>query len=302
MDRLTYMEAFVRVVDAGGFSAAARSWGRSTAAVSKSIRALEAHLGVELLRRSTRAIHLTDAGHQYHARCVELLEAVDALESNLRQEHRAPRGVLRLTAPPGLMDRKHDAILTGFRRRYPEVRVDLRLTHRMVDMIEEGLDLAIRVTTPPDSSLIARRLAPAPMVLAASPDYLKREGRPSSPLDLRNMDCLVDTNFRDGAKWRFERSGRIETVEVDGPFRVDSPILVEALCRAGHGLALLPEFVARPGLAEGALVPLDIGRPAFDWSVYAVFPQRRLLSARVRVFVEHLAEVLAEDPPVQDAR
>lgn len=294
VDRLTNMEAFVRVVDAGSFRAAARQWRRSTAVVSKYVAALEAHLGVELMRRSTRALRLTEAGHAYYAECRALLGAVEAMEADVRDEHVAPKGWLRVTAPPGFVHRHYDLVLTDFMARYPSIKLDLQLTHRMVDLVEQGFDVAIRVTAPVDSSLVARRLGPAPLVLVAAPAYLERAGLPVSAADLAGHACLVDSNFRDGARWRFETQDGLQTVQVDGPVRVDSPLIVERLARDGRGLGLTPAFVAAEGLASGALVEVDVGRPAFDWSMFAVYPRRRFVSGRVRAFVDHLAEGLAE--------
>lgn len=293
MDRLTSMEAFVRVVDAGSFTAAARRWGRSKAVVSKYVAALEEHLGVPLLRRTTRSLSLTDAGRGYHARCVDLLGELEAVEAGLRSDHVEPRGLLRVTAPPGFMDRYARLMTTAFVERYPEITMDLLLTHRMVDLVEEGIDVALRVTVPRDSSLVARRLGPAPLVAVASPAYLARRGAPRTPGDLRAHACLVDTNFRDRGRWRF----RGETVEVDGPFRVNSPTVVRDLAAAGHGVAVVPAFVAAAHLDDGRLVEVLAGELAFDWAVYAVYPRRRYLARRVRVFIDHLAAALESDAP-----
>jgi len=287
------MEAFVRVVDAGSFTAAARRWGRSKAVVSKYVAALEEHLGVPLLRRTTRSLSLTDAGRGYHARCVDLLGELEAVEAGLRSDHVEPRGLLRVTAPPGFMDRYARLMTTAFVERYPEITMDLLLTHRMVDLVEEGIDVALRVTVPRDSSLVARRLGPAPLVAVASPAYLARRGAPRTPGDLRAHACLVDTNFRDRGRWRF----RGETVEVDGPFRVNSPTVVRDLAAAGHGVAVVPAFVAAAHLDDGRLVEVLAGELAFDWAVYAVYPRRRYLARRVRVFIDHLAAALESDAP-----
>ncbi|MCA9552994.1 MAG: LysR family transcriptional regulator [Myxococcales bacterium] len=293
MDRLTNMEAFVRVVDAGSFSGAARGWGCSKAAVSKYVAGLEAHLGVELLRRTTRALHLTDAGRSYYARCAALLQEVAALEGDLEAGHRAPQGVLRVTAPPSFVDQYRALVLSDFRARYPGIRMDLHLTHRMVDLVEEGFDVAIRVTAPRDSSLVARRLAPAPLVVVAAPAYLQAAGTPRTAAALKDHACLVDTNFRGGARWRFSRGGKVSQVDVEGPFRVNSPVVVCHLAEAGHGVAIVPEYVASEALADGRLVEVPVGKPAFSWSMYAVYPRRRFVSGRVRAFVDHLAAGLA---------
>ena len=297
MDRLLTMEAFVRVVDAGSFSAAARQWGRSKAVVSKYVNALEDHLGVQLLRRTTRSLSLTEAGRAYRERCVEVLGEIEALEVSLREGIAAPRGPLRITAPPGFASHYLEVMTTDFIARFPEVTLDLDLTHRMVDLVEENIDVAIRVTDPRDSSLVARRIAPAPILAVASPDYLRRRGTPKKPADLRDHDCIVDTNFRDQQRWRFRSSGsggKTETVSVDGPLRVNHPDAVREMAAAGHGVALVPDFVAREALEAGRLREVLRGRVAFQWSILAVYPRRKYLPARVRAYVDHLLAHMAE--------
>ncbi|MFT7622959.1 MAG: DNA-binding transcriptional LysR family regulator [Myxococcota bacterium] len=294
-DRLTQMEAFVRVVDAGGFSAAARTWGRSKAVVSKYVAQLEGRLGVALLRRTTRSLSVTDAGRAYRLHCVQLLDEVEAVEATLREEHVALSGSLRFTAPPALAERYGRILTTDFLAKHPGMTIELDLTHRMVDLVEEGLDLAIRVTEPTDSSLVARRLAPAPVILVASTEYLQRRGTPLTPTDLSEHDCLVDTNFRNAGRWRFRADSGTETVDVTGPVRVNSPTITHDLALAGMGVAAVPEFVAAAALRDGRLVEILAGSLAFNWAIYALFPRRRYLPGRVRAFIEHLAEAL--QPP-----
>ena len=156
------------------------------------------------------------------------------------------------------------------------------------------MDVAIRVTDPEDSSLVARRLAPAPLVAVASPDYLRRRGTPTRPQQLLTHDCLVDTNFRHGGRWRFREHGRRRVVEVDGPIRVNSPAAIRQLAIAHQGVALVAEFIVRDALEAGSLVEVLPGTLDYAWSIYAVYPRRRYLPARVRVFVDHLAQVLAK--------
>jgi len=298
MDRLLAMEAFVRVVDAGSFSAAARNWGRSKAVVSKYISALEDHLGVELLRRTTRSLSLTEAGRAYRERCAGVLGEIEALEVSLREGVAAPRGNLRITAPPGFASHYLDVMTTDFIARFPDVTLDLDLTHRMVDLVEENIDVAIRVTDPRDSSLVARRIAPAPILAVAAPSYLRRRGTPKAPTDLSDHDCLVDTNFRDQQRWRFqtghEGRAKTETITVSGPLRVNNPDAVREMAEAGLGIGLVPHFVASDALQAGRLREVLKGRVAFHWSILAVYPRRRYLPLRVRAYTDHLAGALAE--------
>jgi DNA-binding transcriptional LysR family regulator len=297
MDRLLTMEAFLRVVDAGSFTAAARQWGRSKAVVSKYVNALEDHLGVELLRRTTRSLSLTEAGRAYRERCADVLGEIQSLEASVRQDVAAPRGPLRITAPPGFASHYLDVMTKDFLARFPEVTLDLDLTHRMVDLIEDNIDVAIRVTTPRDSSLVARRIAPAPIIAVAAPSYLRQRGTPKKPADLREHDCIVDTNFRDQQRWRFRSrrsGGKTETVSVNGPLRVNHPDAVREMAEAGLGVALVPDFVAREGLEAGRLCEVLRGRVAFEWSIFAVYPRRKYLPVRVRAYVEHLLAHMGE--------
>ena len=286
------MEAFVRVVDAGSFSTAARQWGRSKAVVSKYITALESHLGVQLIQRTTRSLSLTEAGRAYRERCTDVLGEIQALEASLREAVAAPRGPLRITAPPGFASHYLDVMTKDFLARFPEVTLDLDLTHRMVDLVEENIDLAIRVTDPRDSSLVARRIAPAPIIAVAAPSYLRRRGTPKNPADLRDHDCLVDTNFREQQRWRFRTrdKSKTETVTVHGSLRVNNPDAVRDMAEAGLGIALVPKFVASQSLRAGTLREVLKGRVAFDWSILAVYPRRRYLPLRVRAYVDHLVE------------
>lgn len=291
MDRLTNMEAFVRVVEAGSFSRAAQRWGRSKAVVSKYVSMLEEYLDIELLRRSTRSLSLTQAGELYYRRCLALLDELTDLEASLHSEHISPRGRLRITAPPGLMSQYKLPLMTEFRERYPDISMEFTLTHRMVDLVEEGFDVAIRITEPKDSSLVVRKLAPAPLVVAASPAYLQEHGTPEHPQDLRDHACLIDTNFREHSKWRFQRNGKTEVVQVSGPFEVNSPIVVRDLALQAQGIALLPAFVAKDALQQGKLVTLLEGQIALQWSIVAMYPRRRFLSGRVRAYIDYLVEV-----------
>jgi len=299
MDRLLAMEAFVRVVDAGSFTAAARHWGRSKAVVSKYVNTLEDHLGVQLLRRTTRSLSLTEAGRAYRERCVDVLGEIQALEASLLEGVAAPRGPLRVTAPPGLASHYLDVMTRDFIARFPDVTIDLDLTHRMVDLVEESIDVAIRVTDPRDSSLVARRIAPAPIVAVAAPSYLRRRGTPAMPADLRDHDCLVDTNFRDQQRWRFRTNGKTETVTVDGPLRMNNPDAIRDLAIAGLGIALVPEFVATEALRAGSLLEVLRDAVALRWSILAVYPRRRYLPLRVRAYVDHLVERMGHGSEVE---
>jgi DNA-binding transcriptional LysR family regulator len=239
-------------------------------------------------------LSLTEAGRAYRERCADVLGELEALEASVREGVVAPRGLLRITAPPGLASHCLDVITKDFLARFPEVTIDLDLTHRMVDLVEENIDVAIRVTDLGDSSLVARRIAPVPIIAVAAPSYLRRRGMPRKPADLREHDCLVDTNFRDQQRWRFVTGDKSETVTVHGPLRVNSPDAVREMAEAGLGIGLVPEFVARDALRAKSLCEVLKGAVAFRWSIFAVYPRRRFLPLRVRVYVDHLVERMGE--------
>lgn len=290
MDRITLMEAFVQVVDAGSFSVAARQSGRSKAVISKYITQLETHLGVALLLRTTRALSLTAAGQRYYERCLAVLAEVEALEASVQDAHAGAQGKLRISAPPEFAARYLALMTTEFLAQHPKVTLDLDLTHRRVDLVEEGIDVAIRVTQPPDSALVVRRLGAASVIAVASPEYLEAHGHPVHPRDLVDHACLVDTNFRDQHRWHFRVQGASVTVPVTGPIRVNSPRVVRDLALAHQGIALVTRILLGPELASGRLVEVLPGLVALDWAVYAVFPRRRYVPGRVRAFVDHLAQ------------
>lgn len=286
------MQTFVRVVDSGSFSAAARVANRSKARVSQAISALEADLGITLLHRTTRSLRLTEAGTRYHKSCVELLAAVEATESQLRSGRDALEGTLRVSAPPGLASRYLHQLTAGFVANHPGVRIDLDLTHRMVDLVEEGVDVAIRVTEPQDSSLVAQKLMRAPIVLVGAPSYLESNGTPRSPEALKDHECLVDSNFRDQQRWRFQVGKKAVTVAVTGSLRVNSSEAIRRLAVAGHGIALCPRFMVEDDLRQGKLSELLVNTVALDWAVYAIYPRRTYLPERVRAYVAHMRQAL----------
>ncbi|MCB9742922.1 MAG: LysR family transcriptional regulator [Alphaproteobacteria bacterium] len=294
MDKLQSMEAFVRVVDAGSFTEAARRWGRSKASVSQSLSQLEEHLGVRLLRRTTRRMSLTEAGRAHLEVCRQVLSLVDESEQQLHAEHAAPRGVLRVTAPPGVLSVRREALITDFIARYPALQLELLVTHRMLDLVEERVDVAIRLTQPEDSALIAQRLAPAPLSLVAAPAWLAKRPPITHPSQLADLPCICDTNFRFHPRWPFRVNGERVEVEVSGPVRADNPLLVKGLVADGLGVGLVPRMLLERDLAEGRLVELLPGAVDAGWSVWAVTHQRRRRPERARVFIEHLKRALAQ--------
>ena len=291
MDTLTRMRAFLDVVEAEGFSAAARRKGRSKALLSKYVRELEDELGALLLNRTTRQFSLTEAGHTYYRRASEIVREVDSLADVVRDSAGEPRGRIKLSAPRSLADSEVGVSLIDFARAHPGIVLDIRLDDRFVDLVEEGFDLAIRVTRLENSSLIARRLAPFTLRLCAAPELIERAGTPARPQDLAALPCLVDTNGRWLANWPFREppSGETFSVAVSGPIEVNSPLAARMAAEAGLGFAILPDFVAAPALQSGRLVSVLSEWLPLGGGIFAVYPHRRYLPAKVRALVDFLA-------------
>lgn len=291
MDTLTRMRAFVDVVEAEGFSAAARKIGRSKALLSKYVRELEDELGALLLNRTTRQFSLTEAGHTYYKRAIEIIRDIDSLADAVHQSSGNVKGRIKLSAPRTFADAPIGQSLVDFLKEYPDIILDVQLDDRFVDLVEEGFDLAIRITRLNDSSLIARRLAPFSVVLCASPEAIERYGEPKEPQDLSRVPCIIDTNVRWRANWSFAgHDGELISVPVSGPIEANSPLTVRGAALAGLGFAIIPDFVIAPDIKAGRLVPLLKDRLRDGAGIYAVYPHRRYLPAKVRVFVDFLAQ------------
>ncbi|AZO13297.1 LysR family transcriptional regulator [Mesorhizobium sp. M2A.F.Ca.ET.043.05.1.1] len=289
MDTLTRMRAFIDVVEAEGFSAAARKIGRSKALLSKYVRELEDELGALLLNRTTRQFSLTEAGHTYYQRASEIVREVDSLAEAVRQSSGDVRGRIKLSAARTFADAPIGQSLIDFTRQHPDIVLDIHLDDRFVDLVEEGFDLAVRISRLENSSLIARRLAPFSVRLCASPELIAKHGAPTRPQDLANLPCIVDTNGRSLANWRFKGEGEESiSVAVSGPIEVNSPIVARAAALSGLGFAMLPDFIAAPDVASGKLVTALDDRLLSGTGIFAVYPHRRYLPAKVRVFVDFL--------------
>ncbi|MGB1025882.1 MAG: LysR substrate-binding domain-containing protein, partial [Rhodospirillaceae bacterium] len=300
MDRLDSMRAFEAVAREGSFTGAARRLGWSTRLVSKYVAALEARLGVQLFHRTTRSVALTDAGRAYVERCRSLLDQVEELEAAVQDHHAALSGSIRMTAPTGFGSTRLPDALADFMATHERVEIDLRLTDRQVSLVEEGFDLAIRISQLQDSALMARKLADMPLVVCAAPRYLEAKGRPDHPQDLAGHACLVDGNQQDGgALWSFwprqegkasatNRPEQAETVRVAGRFRANAPAAVVRMAMAGRGITRSPFYAVQDALEAGQLEALLPGYCSKVLGVYAIYPPDRHLSARIRALIDHL--------------
>jgi DNA-binding transcriptional LysR family regulator len=295
MDRFDEINAFAAVADARSFTQGARRLGVSSAQVSKLVAKLENRLGARLLNRTTRDVSLTDTGRAYLERARVLLEDFDALETSVRDET-GPKGLLRVSAPMSFGANQLTPALLDFASAYPEVSLDVSSTDRMINLVEEGFDVAVRIGHLSDSSLIARKLAPVRLVTCASPDYLQAAGAPATPQDLARHESIIDTNAADPLIWRFARDNHQHDVRVHGRLRFAGADACVAAARRSLGITRSPAFAAAQDLREGRLVPLLCAYEPEQIFVHAVYPHGRHLAAKVRAFVDFLAKRYAGEP------
>ncbi|MGP9823567.1 LysR family transcriptional regulator [Ectopseudomonas khazarica] len=295
MDRLTALAVFRQVVERGSFAAAARHLKLSAAAVSKNIGELEAHLAVRLLNRTTRSMSLTEAGQRYYEQVARILDDLQQADSSLGELQATPSGTLRVSAPMSFSLVCLADAIPRFLARYPELTLDLQLDDRRVDMIAEGFDLAVRGSDRlEDSSLIARPLLTLRHVLCAAPQYLRRHGTPQVPEDLQALECVQFSLSGHAREWVFQRGEQVRRLEVCGRYSVNSSLALCAALRAGHGISLVPEIYVRDDLAQGRLQPLLEDWQMMQTQLYAIYPSRRQLQAKVRVFIDFLLEELGQ--------
>lgn len=294
MDTLSRMAAFVAVIDAGGFSAAARKQGRSKAILSKYVAELEDGLGVRLLNRTTRTLAPTEAGQAYYREAAEILQRIGELEASVQDAHVELKGVLRVAAPRTLGEGPLMEAMMAFVAAAPDVSLDLHLDDRFVDLVEEGFDVAIRITELADSSLIAKKLSPMRLSVVASPKRIQESGTPAHPDELAGLPCIIDTNARWRANWGFVVDGARYPVSVKGRVEANSPAAAKVAALQGIGFAMLPYAIARQELIDGALVSVLDPFVCNGGAVYAVYPHRRHLSGKVRAFVDHMAAWFAD--------
>lgn len=290
------MSVFARAVETGSFSAAARALNLTPSAVSKQIARLEDRLGARLLNRTTRRLSLTETGQDYYRRASQILLDVSEAEHAVLSGHETPRGILRVSASIAFGQMQIAPLVPAFLGRYPEVTIDLNLSDRLIDLVEEGTDVAIRVAALTDSSLVSHKIADDRRVVCASPSYLTRYGTPQEPEDLAAHNCLIYSTVA-SEEWRFVGHGGPRGVRVKSNFRANGGEAIRALALAGIGIARLAAFVVGPDIRAGRLVPLlsRFSEPE-ESSIHAVYPHRRHLSPKVRGFVDFLVEKMSPPP------
>ena len=287
--------AFIRVVEGGSFTAAARELRLPKTTVSRRIRELEEHLGAQLLHRTTRRLSLTEAGSTFYERCRPVAQALADAEAAVDQLQGTPRGTLRVTSSYSLMLSLVGPLLADFRIACPEVQLDLLLSHRTLDLVEEQIDLALRMGPLPDSNMVARRLAVLPNRVWASPGYLERHGEPTHPFELQRHATLVTRVARHGSgyAWPMRKDGSIENYEIAPVIEADDPEVLKAPLFAGAGLMMATDMIMRPHAAAGLVRPVLDGWLGRCPELHAVFPRGQLQPPKLRAFVDFLVMRLA---------
>lgn len=291
------MQLFVRVAELGSFSAVAQQIGVARSVVTRQIAGLEAHLGVKLMARSTRRLTLTSAGTAYLEKCRVILNLVEAAETGVAEERQTPRGNIRMGLPLSFGLKRLAPMLLAFARRYPEVRLDMEYSDQRVNLIEEGIDLAIRITRRLESGDIARRIGGSRLRLLAAPEYLARHGTPMHPSELARHQCLGYTNTGGHSiAWQFMVNGQFESFPVRSCLNANNGEVLAEAAAQGMGITCHPDFVADSFLASGRLVEILQDFPCPELGIYALLPSNRHVPHRVRVLMDTLAEQLMQQP------
>ncbi|WP_295464212.1 LysR family transcriptional regulator [uncultured Pseudomonas sp.] len=293
MDTLRSLQAFVKIVELGSLTAAAERLELSRSALTKHLAALERHYGTRLLQRTTRTLSLTEAGRTLHEGIVPLLGDLQALEHRLQEGHERPRGRLRVSAPLTFGVRHLAPLVSSFLHEYPDLAIDLELSDRQVRLVEEGFDLALRIGDLSDSSLVAQPLGAVELHVCAAPTYLQRHGRPDHPSELGQHRCLLYSYASDGDTWQFQRGEEHLQVKVAGHLRANNGSVLHRAALDGHGIIRQPDFLVNEDIASGRLERLFLAWHTQAIAIHAVYPHRRLVPAKVRVFIAWLQRHLA---------
>lgn len=296
MDKLQAMQLFVRVVDAGSYTAAADQMGISRALASKLIQNLEDTLGVRLLNRTTRRLSLTEPGRNYYQRVSDVLAQLGEAEAEAAELQIEPRGRLRVSVPMSFAVLHLAPAIAEFQRRFPRVDLELSLNDRQVDIVDEGFDMAIRISRLADSSMVARRIAECRIVAVASPAYLAERGEPHEPPDLARHDCLHYSLAARGEEWTFARGDAQISVRVHNHLSANNGDFIAAAAASGLGIALSPTFICGDYLRAGRLVRVLPDWHAPPLAVYAIYPQTRALPAKTRRLIDFLVERFGPAP------
>lgn len=284
---------FVTVIKTGSFTAAAHALGHSTSYVSKEVTRLEKRLGSRLLNRTTRTISLTDAGRAYYDRCNQIVIDAENAERSINQLQDLPRGLLRINAPSSFGSKYLLSVLTQFMHHYPEVKVEVEFNDRIIDIVAEGYDVVIRVGEIKDTNLVARKFTSSCGVVVASPDYIKRKGYPEIAEDLIHHDCIAYSLLPAPTLWEFHKNGVRSAVTIEPRALCNSAEIEVAMVCQGIGITRLPLFTCEQEVADGRLKVILEDYDQIKLDVFAVYPHRQYLTAKVRVFVDYLVDAFA---------
>lgn len=298
LDNLSLLRAFVAVVEMQSFTGAGRRLNVVPSTVSKHVAALERQLSCQLVTRSTKALSITELGARFYERCLAILHEVEDAEIEVGEYSSEPQGLLRVSAPTTLATHFLAPIFFRFKQRFPKVILNLSLTPANRNLVASGIDVAIRISSGLDANLVALKLAPNTRIYCASPEYLARRDMPKTPSDLRDHDCVVVNSIQQSASWPFRTAdGRIEHVVVSGGMSADNVEMIALAVLAGLGIGHLSRFLVEEYVASGQLVELFPECRVVDSHIYAVYPERRNLALKTRVFVDHLRSEFL-NPPV----
>ena len=297
MKSLTDIAVFVQVVESGSFTAAAERLDISKSVVSKYVTRLEDYLGARLLNRTTRRLSLTEVGRVFYDRSRKGLADIEDAQLEVSRLQAEPRGTLRINVPMSFGILHVAPALPEFQRQYPDLTVDMNLDDRKVDVIEEGFDVSVRISELPDSSLVARRIAPCRHAVVASPSYLEQHGTPRSPEDLHDHN-IINYRYQESAnKWHFQsKDTKSISVDVSGSLITNNSLAIRESIREGIGITRTPTFVVGKDVQEGRLVKVLTGYETLEVQIFLVYPQRRHLAPKVRAFVDFMAERISETP------
>ena len=290
MDKLASLRALVKVVESGSFAEAGRQLRLSRSAISKYVRDLEESLGVQLLNRTTRQASPTENGQMYFERAVVILSEIDAADQAVTQLQSAPRGLLRINAPMSFGTMRLGPALADFMTKYPDLQLQLVLSDDLLDPVQDGFDVTLRIAELESSSLIARKIVPVERVVCASPDYLKHHGTPIHPQDLRNHVSLTYGFLLTGNQWKLTGRDGVHWIQPNWSLCVNNAEVLRDVAVKGRGIALIPEFIAADALKNGSLQAVLENYTAPPLALYAVYPPTRHLAVKVRLFIDFLVD------------
>ncbi len=296
MDKLEAMNAFVKVVALGSYAEAGRALGLTRSAVSKAVMELEQLLGARLLDRTTRRVGPTEAGIAYYERCVDIISRIEETEMQVSRLHDEPKGILKVNAPMSFGVQYLGPAIASFMSVYPDLKVEITLNDRFIDPIEEGVDVTIRIAVLTDSSLIARKLAPAKRVLVAAPSYIAVHGEPLQPEELERHRCLNYGHTTTLQRWHLTKGNDTIHVSINSALCSNNGDVLRAAAVAGRGISKLPTFLVGPDIAAGRLQRVLIDFPPTELGIYALYTPNRYLAAKTRVLIDFLAQRFGDEP------